>query len=547
MTMEGMNGTAFDVVIVGAGPAGLFAALEICRGDAGISMCLIDKGRALGARTRAEAAGARSDGWLQGFGGAGFFIGGRLSLDLGTPTGRPFNVPVPRAVALRDAILDRLDGFHAVSTLLEEPPAALKDAATRASDAGLTWQLNYPARHLDPAHRLGALAAAESELADSGARMLTQATVGDIKRLDHGWSVTVRRGQEEQQLFSSALLLAPGRGGAGWLAAVMHDLGGAARLAASVGVRIETSTSVLEPLTGLTPDPRLFLRRPSGLFRTYAFAAGGSVVVDSDGDAPRITIKPAGSRRTENTSFSLLWQPEGHCHELGLSRYRKPAVSRFGGTDSTASPETTSHLTGSTERFKVQSSKFKVQSSRFKVQRSTFEAGRVEGSPTADIASGDVRSHWPDEYWDGLDDFLDRLEHLAPGVRAARPFVYSPAIERQWTYDIDESGRTELAGLYLAGDGAGVSQGAMGAAISGMAAGRALAKRDRRQETGDRGQGTGDRGQGTGDRGQGTGDRGQGTGDRGQGTGDRRQGTGDRGQGTGDRGQGTGSSTRLVT
>jgi hypothetical protein len=212
-------------------------------------------------------------------------------------------------------------------------------------------------------------------------------------------------------------------------------------------VRIEAPSQAFLGLTDLTPDPRLFLERESGLFRTYAFVTGGRIVVE-DGPQARIGVKPGGGR-SETTSFSLLWQPVHSGLGPPVQR-RQPLTSPL------------SYLCGGLRPHLGK----------------TSEIGKG-ASDTAQATAADLREHWPPEYWEGLEDFLRRLERLGADLRAQKSYVHSPAIERQWTYALDASGRAQYPGLFLAGDGAGVSQGAMAAAISGVAAGQTLGERSR--------------------------------------------------------------------
>lgn len=437
----------FDAVIVGGGPAGLFAAVEICRRHGGISLCIIDKGGALETRRRREAAGDRGPGWLEGVGGAGFFIGGRLSLDLDSPSGRPSNIPKDDAAELRESCLDLLRSWGSPGTPLPVAPAALQAAAISASEEGLRWQLNYPALHLNAAERLSAIGQIQSLLATAHVELLTSTMVTNIQRGDDRWLLTISSQAGAFTRAGRSVLFAPGRSGAAWLAGNAGNLGARARVSASVGVRVEVDRSVLAPLTDLTPDPRFFLERDAGTFRTYACAVGGKVVVDEGVGEPRIGIQPGGAAGSVKTSFSILWQPPSDAYDLWPAMKRTPAFDPLESFLNDGRP-------------------------------AAGNARTQELNPSLSnerLMRGSLRSHWPDEYWDGLMDFLERLDHISPGIRSAGTVLYSPAIERQWEYDLDASGRTTVPGLYLAGDGAGVSQGAMAAIVSGMKVGRVIA------------------------------------------------------------------------
>jgi uncharacterized FAD-dependent dehydrogenase len=205
-----------------------------------------------------------------------------------------------------------------------------------------------------------------------------------------------------------------------------------------LGVRIETTSEILAPLTDLTPDPRLSMETHSGVFRTYAFATGGTVAIANDIGTPRVTVRPQPGGRSGRTSFSLLWQPtDMGALDLGL----KPlGVERLG----------------------------QIRPAFVSYQDQT----KLELPST--MPQGDVGTHWPEAYWQGFDDFLSKLDTLAPGVSGSCTLVYSPAIERQWRFVVNQFGETDVPGLFLAGDGAAISQGAMAAAISGVVAGRGI-------------------------------------------------------------------------
>lgn len=425
----------YDVAIVGAGPAGLFGCHEITRLRPETKVVLIDRGPDLEERVAAGPEGRKATNWLSGFGGAGFFIGGRMSFDLDTATGSPTTVPPQRGAQVAADVDRLLTGWGAEAEVQADAPAPLLEAAGRAAATGLTWHLNYPARHLSPRERLSTLTGLRRDMGPS-VEIRIRSTVEAINRADDGWAIETVDEDGRKLCRAHAVLMAPGRAGAEWLARILRKAGASVAEELSVGIRVEARVGTLAPLTDLTPDPRLSLALASGRLRTYAFAVGGRVSVTSD-TIPRVTVRPGGVASSPNSSFALLWQASTELPH----RRRDPGAARLADVGLDAHGE----------------------------------CGNDPPARTLDLPWSDIKGHWPDDFWYGMDDFIHRMDSLAPGIASGRTLAYSPAIETVWTYRLGESGETELPALYLAGDGAGISQGAMAAAISGVMAGRTIA------------------------------------------------------------------------
>lgn len=104
----------------------------------------------------------------------------------------------------------------------------------------------------------------------------------------------------------------------------------------------------------------------------------------------------------------------------------------------------------------------------------TLASGPV--APTfADAVPGRLDDVYPAAYWEAYDDLLGRIARLAPGVLTDDALAYGPAEERFWHFPTDARLQTNQPGVFVAGDAAGLSQGIVQAAVTGLLAGEGIA------------------------------------------------------------------------
>lgn len=455
----------FDAVIVGAGVSGLLAAHELLtRRPARV--LLIDAGLPLDER-RAQPTPP-----MGGYGGAGLFLGGRLYLgEASVPVGSPVTSPPElRPVIQGDAYVRRanevdqlFDALGAHAEWQPRPPEPLEQAISQAQAAGLDYIVSYPSRRLGPDDKVTVLSTLREHLEARGARFLFQAQVSDITQVNDRFQVVAQSESGEQaRIQTRTLLLAPGRYGAEWLTQTARSLGARVVAAPSTfGVRVEVPSAVYAPLTNVNPDPRLQMATgEDAIFKTYATCPGGVVAPIARYGALVASGVPVMRRedRGSNTTLAALAQPgvEGargvwaggeECARLLNARAPGHLIVQRWGDVRRAQPTTATALA----------------------------ANRVHLSDHAALP-GALHDAYPQAYWRAFAEFLRRLDQLAPGVDADDTLLYGPAEERFWAFPTDDTLQTSVAGLFVAGDGAGQSQGIIQASVAGLLAGEGMAR-----------------------------------------------------------------------
>lgn len=460
--------TRYDAVIVGSGMAGLLSAHELTRRMPEARVLVVDAGQPLDERVRL----ATSE--MGGSGGAGLYLGGRLYLGPASiPVPPPGSAPTGFHTVLEDAdyavrareVNALLDEHGATAPLRAAPDPAMLAAIASAESIGLEYVTSYPARLLTAAERRGTLRRLMRRLEARGVafffntRALLGGRAGAEFRVD--LAPVGETSEQIQAVTTRALLLAPGRYGAEWLVETVRRLGAPVTpLPSAFGVRLEASIATYAPLTDINPDPRIQRTlADDAIIKTYATCPGGYVVpVERYGARVASGVPLSPAQRTASTTFAVLAQPGANgarTHWSGGEEVARLLNERYPG------------------RLVVQ----RLADARAGEATTAETLARNAVTPTcADAAPGALHDVYPSPFWRAFEDFLGRLERLAPGVADGNTLVYGPAEERYWYFPTDEQLQTGVPGLFVAGDGTGQSQGIIQAGVTGLLAGAGLAE-----------------------------------------------------------------------
>lgn len=457
----------FDLVVVGSGMAGLLSAYETLRRRSSARVLIMDAGLALDDRQR------YGTGEWGGYGGAGLFLGGRLYL---APTGLPVLPPTSLPEGLHQvvagaayeqrayAVSDLFSSLGAQAPIRPRPDERLATAIAQARAVGVDYVTTYPARFLSIEERQAVLRNLLAALERQGATFAFRTQATTVAREDDDYVVTLvdvdEQQAEPQWVRARALVLAPGRYGAEWLVRTMSKLGArTVLLPYAFGVRLEVSAAAYSALTSINPDPRLqFVLPNDALVKTYATCPGGLVLdIARYGKLVATGVPLALDQRRPSTTFAVLVQPgiDGAAHD-------------WRGGDAAAKLLNER----SPDALIVQ----RLADIRARCPTNAEAIAQNSIHPTYEKARpGMLYDAYPAAYWDACNELLARIERLAPGTDSGDVLAYGPAEEQFWQFPTDDHLQTTVPGLFVAGDGAGQSQGIIQAGVAGVLAGEGVA------------------------------------------------------------------------
>ncbi len=462
----------YDVAIVGSGPAGIFAALEFCKSE-GLDVLLLEKGRDLKRRvcpitgTSKTCPPCHPCAVVSGWGGAGAFSDGKLTLS--PDVGGRLREYLGRDMTLE--LLQEVDQtyqhFGADNRLYGVDEAA-EDLRRRASLAELRL-VPLPLRHIGTERCRDVLQAMRDYLSPR-VEIRTGANVKSLVAEDGHVQGIVD--DEEQRYEADYVIVAPGREGADWLAKESRRLGLTLSLnPVDVGVRVEVPATVTEELTSHLYESKLeyFSKTFDDRIRTFCMCPAGEVTMESTGGADPVTTVNGHSyadRRTENTNFALLTSTtftEPFKDPIAYGRY----IARLANI-----------LSGGVIVQRL--------GDLLEGHRSTPE--RIERSivtPTLKSAiPGDLSFVLPYRYLNGIIEMLQALDKLAPGVASRHTLLYGVEVKFYSSrIQLSPHLETQVANLFAAGDGAGVTRGLAQASAAGIVAAREILRRLGKQQS----------------------------------------------------------------
>jgi uncharacterized FAD-dependent dehydrogenase len=460
-----MAAETYDVIIVGTGPAGIFAALELTK-KPGLRVLMLDKGldidkrRCLMQGSDSECKHCEPCSMLSGWGGAGAYSDGKLTLSPevgGRLTSILPREEVERLIAEVDAVFVH---YGATDIVHGQNADEIERLQKEAIKAGLNL-IADPIRHVGTDRSAQILRALRDELLARGVTIrMRSEVVSVLTDNNHAVGVELKDGA---QVYSTFIVLAPGREGAPWLTQKAHELDlELERNPVDLGVRVELPATVLEPLTNVLYEPKLvyFSKAFDDRVRTFCVCPYGEVVSEWNGDVQTVNGHSYANRRTLNTNFALLvskkfTEPFNNPIEYGKSIARLANLLGNG---------IIVQRLGDLEQGR--------RSTEERMSRSLVRPTLLSATP------GDLGLVFPYRHLANLLEMLKAMDQLAPGVYSRHTLLYGVEVKFYSSrLRLSETLETRIQNLFAVGDGAGVTRGVIQASASGIVAARAILAR----------------------------------------------------------------------
>jgi len=456
-----------DVVIIGAGPAGLFAANIL---SDHLKVVVIDKGRDMNQR---ECLALKNGicrrcspcNITGGLGGAGGLSDGKLNLrsDIGGN--------LEEFVSSGEAwdLINKVDEFflkHGATEELYAPgDEEVSDILKKSVASGMNF-IPIVQRHIGSDKTADVINSIKKELEDKGVVFLLETEVLEIIAEDEVKGVIARDNKNEFEIKCRFVIAAPGRVGSRWLAEQMKILKIPVKHnPVDIGVRVEVPQIVMESITSINWDPKFHIitKTYDDFVRTFCVCDKGFVVEEVYDGFIGVNGHSMRDKMSENTNFAFLVRVE----------LTEPVENTSAYAFSIASISTT---LGGGKPIIQRLGDLK------RGRRSTWK--RIERSnviPTlGSVTPGDIAMAFPHRLIVDIIEGLEALDKVIPGVASDSTLLYAPEIKLYaMRVDVDSGMRTKVNGLYVAGDGAGVSRGIVGAAATGILAARDILKSQR--------------------------------------------------------------------
>ncbi|MHB8881671.1 MAG: NAD(P)/FAD-dependent oxidoreductase [Thermodesulfovibrionales bacterium] len=455
----------YDVIILGSGPAGIFAALEFLTARKKVSVLIIEKGRDILQRKcpskerKISCTACPECHLLSGWGGAGAYSDGKLSLspEVGGFLSRYLDKESVRAM------IDHVDRIYirygAPKEIFGDDPEKIQGLEQLASRNNLML-IPSRIRHIGTDRCLKVLKKMKDVIARSAD--IAFGTEADQVIVENGRYQGVRL-RDGSSVASDYLVLAPGREGSKWLEQEARRLGlTQLNNPVDVGVRVELPASVLEPLTAITYEPKLlfYSKKFDDKVRTFCVNPYGEVVKEYLKGIWTVNGHSYTDRRTNNTNFALLvstYFTEPFNEPISYGRYIAQLANFIG-------------------KGVIVQRLGDLQAGR----RSTPEriAKGIVQPTLPDATPGDLSFALPYRYLSDILEMLEALDMIAPGVNSRHTLLYGVEVKfYSMQLKLTNCLETEVQNVFAAGDGPGVSRGLIQASASGVIAAREIAKR----------------------------------------------------------------------
>ena len=460
-----------DVVIVGAGPAGIFTAIEMLRNGSKKKIIIVEKGKSVENRHCPKVKTQKCMNCkpychiTTGFSGAGAFSDGKLSLSCEVGG----DLPQLIGETLAQETIDYTDKIYLEFGADEHIEGldggdAVKEIRKRAIQAGLKL-VDCPIRHMGTEKAQSIYLSIEKYLLEKGVEILFDYECNTLIIEDgacKGVSVTKADGSKSFDIFAADTVVATGRRGADWLEKLCEKYGVEhVPSTVDIGVRVEVRNEVMETVNKVLYESKLigYPKPFKNKVRTFCQNPGGFVSQENyENNLAVVNGHSYKDFKSDNTNVSILCshnfsypfnQPIAYAQKIGELTNMLGAghilVQRFGDI-----------LDGKRTWDK--------------------ELSRSNLRPTLkDAVAGDITAALPYRTMMNIINFMQSVDYVVPGFASSETLLYSPELKFYSNrIKMDTDFNTNIAGLHCLGDSSGWTRGLMMASVMGVLMGRKL-------------------------------------------------------------------------
>ena len=460
----------YDVAIVGAGPAGIFTALEMIKKGSKKSIIIIEKGKSVENRKCPKAKTGKCMNCkpychiTTGFSGAGAFSDGKLSLSYEVGGDLPQLIGEDLAQETID-YADKIYLEFGADTHVEGigNTEEVKEIRKRAIQAGLKL-VDCPIRHLGTEKAQELYFSIERYLIEHGVEIMFDSQCNDlILEGEKCLGVRVIHKNKEEEIFANHTVVATGRRGADWLEQLCTDHGIAHQPGTvDIGVRVEVRNEVIEKVNQVLYESKLvgYPKPFKNKVRTFCQNPGGFVAQENyDNDLAVVNGHSYKELKSDNTNLAIL------CSHNFTEPFNQPI----------AYAQKVGELTNMLGAGHILVQRFgDILDGKRTWQK---ELSRSNLKPTLpDAVAGDITAAMPYRAMINIINFIQAVDHVVPGFAGPETLLYSPELKFYSNrVKMDTDFNTNIEGLHCLGDSSGWTRGLMMASVHGVLMGRLLA------------------------------------------------------------------------
>ncbi|MBO5114439.1 MAG: NAD(P)/FAD-dependent oxidoreductase [Lachnospiraceae bacterium] len=457
----------YDVIIIGAGPGGIFCAYELLDKKPDLKVLVIEKGRSIEKRTcpkrvTRQCVGCKPCSITTGFAGAGAFSDGKLSLSPDVGGNLPDILGYEETLKLIRESDDIYLKFGADTNVYGvDKQTEIREIRRRAIVANLKL-VECPIRHLGTEEGYKIYAKLQQHLLEEGAQLIFNTMVEEIL-IEDGRAVGVKTDKGDTY-YAKEIVSAVGREGADWFKDKCEEIGiETTPGTVDIGVRVEVRDEVMQFLNENLYEAKLIYHTPTfdDKVRTFCTNPSGEVATEYyEGGLAVVNGHAYKSKdyKTNNTNFAILVS----------KNFTKPFKTPIEYGKQIA--QLSNMLCGG---------KIMVQTfGDFKRGRRTTEERLCRNNliPTLkDAVPGDLSLVFPHRIMVDIEEMLMALDKITPGIAGEETLLYGVEVKFYSNKVIvNRDFETSVKGLRAIGDGAGVTRGLQQASANGISVARSI-------------------------------------------------------------------------